>query len=304
MREVSDRLLRAAASNSTVLILGESGTGKELVAQAIHTHSARVDQPLVSVNVAALPEGLVESELFGHVAGSFTGATADRIGKFEAANSGTLFIDEIGDTELGAQVKLLRVLETRVITPVGSNDEQRVDVRVIAATSKDLARLVADGAFREDLYYRLNVVVLRLPPLRERHGDIATLTNHFLNLTSQTLGRSAPRLSPKLVERLELLEWPGNVRQLKNAIESMVVLSEGDELTISDLPADLQSSPHATRNPSDVGTSGDLEVLERRAILDALERSLGNRTHAASLLGISVRTLQRKLKAWGLAGET
>jgi transcriptional regulator with PAS, ATPase and Fis domain len=286
-----------------VLILGESGTGKELVAQAIHTHSARADQPLVSVNVAALPEGLVESELFGHVAGSFTGATADRIGKFEAANSGTLFIDEIGDTELGAQAKLLRVLETRVITPVGSNGEQRVDVRVIAATSKDLARLVADGAFREDLYYRLNVVVVRLPPLRERHGDIAPLTNHFLTLTAQTLGRSAPRLSPELVERLELLEWPGNVRQLKNAIESMVVLSDGDELTLSDLPADLQSSLQATRNPSDVETSGDLEALERRAIIEALERSLGNRTHAASTLGISVRTLQRKLKAWGLVEE-
>ncbi|HUY31621.1 MAG TPA: sigma-54 dependent transcriptional regulator [Pirellulales bacterium] len=297
MRQVFQRVTRAAQTDSIVLILGESGTGKELVAEAIHRASRRLRGPFVAVNITAVPEGLVESELFGHVQGAFTGAAGNRPGRFEAADGGTLFIDEIGDSGLAVQAKLLRVLETLLITPVGGNHERAADVRVVAATSRDLRGAVAKGEFREDLYYRLNVLTIQLPPLRERRDDIPLLVEHFLAESCRANGRPRPELSPELERFLVEFEWPGNVRQLRNAIESMVVMAAGDALSVDDVPE------HLTRVRSSAATADGerttLESLERAAVLETLARAGGNRTHAAEALGISVRTLQRKLKIWG-----
>jgi DNA-binding NtrC family response regulator len=299
MLEIFRLVRRAAATEAIVLITGESGTGKELIAEAIHQHSPRKDGPFIVVNMAAVPEHLVESELFGHMRGSFTGATESRIGRFEAANRGTIFIDEIGDFKLESQAKLLRVLENRTVNPVGSNNNVEIDVRVVAATSHDLQQMVRDGKFREDLYYRLNVINAHLPPLRERREDIPLLVNHFLQRLCQQGGRPLLSLDPDLKHYLETHDWPGNVRQLRNCLESMVVLAAGDTLTMDDVPATLEhgilSPEHST---STTGTR--LEDLERGAVEQALAQHHGNRTHAARALGISVRTLQRKLKAWGL----
>jgi DNA-binding NtrC family response regulator len=304
MLEVFDRVRRAAHTDSLVLVQGESGTGKELIAEAIHGNSRRHDQSFVAVNMAAIPDNLVESELFGHVRGSFTGATADRIGRFEAAHRGTLFIDEIGEFELAAQSKLLRVLETFTITPVGSNEDRRVDVRIVAATSSDLHSLVASSAFREDLFYRLSVVTIQLPPLRERPADIPLLVDHFLTESCAASKKPKPGITDQLAEFLQSYNWPGNVRQLRNAIESMVVLARGSVLTMHDLPLHLTAAPSEGPEGA-LRTSPDatLQDLERVAVTQMLERCHGNRTRAAEALGISVRTLQRKLKAWQLAGS-
>jgi transcriptional regulator with PAS, ATPase and Fis domain len=299
MLEVFENARRAAMADSTVLITGESGTGKELIAQAIHQNSPRKDGPFVTVNMAAVPEHLVESELFGHVKGSFTGATDSRIGRFEAAERGTIFIDEIGDFRLASQAKLLRVLENRTVTPIGSNDDRAVNVRVVAATSRNLEEMVEDEEFREDLYYRLNVVNLALPPLRERREDIPLLIAYFLDKLCSEANKPLLKVSPELKEYIETYEWPGNVRQLRNCLESMVVLSRGDELTLDDLPATLERGPSAANHVS-IPPGTRLEDLEREAVEQALQRHNGNRTHAAEALGISVRTLQRKLKAWGI----
>jgi DNA-binding NtrC family response regulator len=302
MLTVFENARRAAMAASTVLITGESGTGKELIAEAIHQNSPRKGKPFVTVNMAAVPEHLVESELFGHVKGAFTGATESRIGRFEAANDGTLFIDEIGDFKLESQAKLLRVLENHTVTPIGSNDDREVNVRVVAATSRNLDQMVKDEEFREDLYYRLNVVNLRLPPLRHRHEDIPLLVAHFLEQLSRQCDRAVPTLSPPLKEYLERHAWPGNVRQLRNCLESMVVLARGDTLTMDDLPAIVENAvAHSDHVEIPEGTK--LDELEREAVVQALERNDGNRTHAAKSLGISVRTLQRKLKAWGINEE-
>ncbi len=304
MLAVVDQARRAAQTDSVVLILGESGTGKELLASAIHHHSPRRTGPYLTVNIAAVPETLVESELLGHVRGAFTGAAYDREGRFAAADGGTLFIDEIGDCELSVQAKLLRVLETRRFTPVGGNTERKADVRVVAATSRNLRQKVAEGEFREDLYYRLNVISLRLPPLRERRDDIPLLIEAFLDEFCAGSRKPRARLTPELHEYLLAHAWPGNVRQLRNAIESMVVLASSEALTLADLPEHLRSTPAQLPEPPPVPRDARLDQLEKAAILDALERSDGNRTHAAASLGISVRTLQRKLKSWGLpAGE-
>jgi DNA-binding NtrC family response regulator len=304
MLEVFDCVIRAAQTDSLVLIYGESGTGKDLVAQAIHTHSRRSHKPFISVNMAAIPDALVESELFGHVRGSFTGAMTDRIGRFEAAHRGTLFIDEIGEFELGSQSKLLRVLETGSITPVGSNEDRHVDTRIVAATSRDLKTLVASCEFREDLYYRLNVVTILLPPLRARPADIPLLIDHFLSGSCAANDKPKLGMTDQLADFLEQYPWPGNVRQLRNAIESMVVLARGSVLTMHDVPAHLTAEPATAPKQGEAANMhvmhGDatLHDLERVAVLQMLDHFHGNRTRAAEALGISVRTLQRRLKTW------
>jgi DNA-binding NtrC family response regulator len=300
MKEVFAKIQRAAPVDSTVLILGESGTGKELVAQALHHNSLRKKGPFVAVNCAAVPATLVESELFGHVRGAFTGATDRRIGRFEQADGGTLFIDEIGDFELALQAKLLRVLETLTLTPVGGHEDRKVDVRVVAATSRDIRKMVDEGTFREDLYYRLNVVTITLPPLRERPDDIPLLVEHFLKDISEQKRTPAKRVSPEVMRRFQQYRWQGNVRELRNTLESMMVLAEGDLLSDRDLPERIAESAQQPSVPRDIPTGVTMEELERLAIVKALDQFAGNRTHAANRLGISVRTLQRKLRQYEL----
>jgi DNA-binding NtrC family response regulator len=303
MLGVFERVRRAAPTDSLVLILGESGTGKELVASAIHAYSPRKDGPYVAVNIAALPESLVEAELFGYVPGAFTGAKRNRIGRFEAAARGTLFIDEIGDFPLPAQAKLLRVLDNLAVNPIGSNDERRVDVRLVAATSRNLPELVRNGTFREDLFYRLNALTIDLPPLRERHDDIPRLADVFLAEAGKKYQRPAPTMSAELRQFMLSYDWPGNVRQLRNAIDNMVVMSSGESLSLNDLPAYLSGNASLLAKAVPCSGTNSLRDVERTAILSVLERCGGNRTHAAEALGISVRTLQRKLKTWGLGGS-
>jgi DNA-binding NtrC family response regulator len=301
MKDVFAKIQRAAPVDSTVLILGENGTGKELVAQALHHNSLRKKGPFVAVNVAAVPSTLVESELFGHVRGAFTGATDRRIGRFEQADGGTLFIDEIGDFDLTLQPKLLRVLETLTLTPVGGHEDRKVQVRVIAATSRDLRKMVEEGTFREDLYYRLNVVSIMLPPLRTRPDDIPILVDHFLKDISQNRHTAPRRVSPEVMRRFQQYRWPGNVRELRHTLESMMVLADGDVLTENDLPEQLRAgSPQGGGTPKDLPTNMTMDQLEKLAITKALEQCGNNRTHAATRLGISVRTLQRKLRQYDL----
>jgi two-component system response regulator HydG len=299
MRDVLERIHRVALADGIVLILGESGTGKELAASAIHRLSRRASEPFIAINVAAVPESLVEAELFGTVKGAFTGAEADRMGRFEAANRGTLFIDEIGDFPLASQVKLLRVLENLTITPVGTIVERHVDVRVIAATSRNLPEMIQQDLFREDLYYRLNVLIIELPPLRNRKEDIPLLADQFLQESRDRHRRGDICFSPELNEFLSQYDWPGNVRQLKNTIENMVVMGKQNPLSIEDLPAYFSGNPSAPKSTFHLG-DGQLQQMERTAIVSALDRFHGNRTRAAEALGISVRTLQRKIKAWEL----
>jgi DNA-binding NtrC family response regulator len=297
--DVFEQARMAAQADCTVLVTGESGTGKELVAEALHHNSPRRHGPFMTVNMAAVPEHLVESELFGHVKGAFTGALAARTGRFEAAHMGTLFIDEIGDFALSSQAKLLRVLENHTITPVGSNDDKQVDVRAIAATSRKLEEMAKDGRFREDLYYRLNVVTIHLPALRERREDIGLLAMHFLKTFGAAHGKTDLQIDPSLMDFLENFYWPGNVRQLRNVIENMVVLARTDTLTLENLPASLEIDPLLERGQTSSGPTS-LVALQRSAVERALVECNGHRTRAAESLGISVRTLQRKLKAWGL----
>ncbi|MDB5297992.1 MAG: sigma-54-dependent Fis family transcriptional regulator [Phycisphaerales bacterium] len=301
MKDVFHRVQKAAGYDSTVLILGESGTGKELVAQALHHNSNRKKGPFVAVNIAAVPSTLVESELFGHVRGAFTGATDRRMGRFEQADGGTLFVDEVGDFELSLQAKLLRVLEDHKVTPVGGHEDLKVDVRVVAATSRDISKMVKEGTFREDLYYRLNVVNVTLPPLRQRTDDIPILIEHFLKDIAATKHTAPHRVSPEVMRALTAYLWPGNVRELRNILESMMVLADGEILTDQDLPDQIRVG---TPRPSSGTELPDLTIdeLERLAIFRALDKCGGNRTHAASRLGISVRTLQRKLKEYEARG--
>jgi len=300
MKDVFAKIQRAAVVDSTVLILGESGTGKELVAQALHHNSPRKKGPFVAVNCAAVPATLVESELFGHVRGAFTGATDRRIGRFEQADGGTLFIDEIGDFELGLQAKLLRVLESPTITPVGGHEERKVNVRVLAATSRDIRKMVDEGKFREDLFYRLNVVTINIPPLRERPDDIPILVEHFLKEITEQKHTLAHRVSHEVIARFEAYRWPGNVRELRNALESMIVLADSEMLTELDVPDRIAKGGGESGPPRQIPAGMTMEELEKLAIIKALEQSQGNRTHAAEKLGISVRTLQRKLQQYDL----
>lgn len=304
MDEVFHFVRQVARVGSTVLVTGESGTGKELVAKAIHAASARATGPFVTINMAAVPGALVESELFGHVKGSFTGASTDRVGHFEAANGGTIFIDEIGDLQLSSQAKLLRVLESRVVTPVGGNDQRKVDARVVAATNRPLENMVAGNDFREDLYYRLNVVQIPLPALREREGDIPLLVRHFVDYFCETYRRRPLDVDEQLMTFLDSHSWPGNVRELRNCVESMVVLTNSDVLTIDDVPPVVRKNSRNRPAPRfEVPEDITLGELEETVISETLERCYGNRTRAAQKLEISVRTLQRRLARAREAGS-
>jgi len=301
MVEVISLVQRVAASEATVLIRGESGTGKELIAKAIHYASPRAARPLVRVNCAALPENLLESELFGHEKGSFTGAIATRKGRFELADTGTLFLDEIGDLPLHLQAKLLRVLQEREFERVGSSQPIKVNVRMLSATHRDLESLMRAGHFRDDLYYRLNVVTILVPPLRERRQDLPPLMDHFLKLFAAKNSKSLRGFSRAARDALLRYDYPGNVRELENLIERAVVLCRGDVIDRGDLPLILDE-PDA---PSEATTqlTAAVEGLERRMIREALKRANGVQTRAAELLGVTERALRYKLKKYGLQGE-
>jgi DNA-binding NtrC family response regulator len=302
MERLFEAMRLVAPTRSSVLIIGESGTGKELVANALHRASPRRNERFLAINCGAIPSDILESELFGHERGAFTGAVARKIGKFELAHRGSLFLDEISELYPELQVKLLRVLEERQVMRVGGGELIPVDFRLIAATNRDLEKEVAEGRFREDLYYRLKVVTLRIPPLRERPGDIAQLAEHFLGLFSQEHGKASRRLSAGALEILARYPWPGNVRQLRNVIESAVVFSQGEEITPADLPIEVRESSavSATGSPVQavVGEPRTMADIERQAILETLERTGGHRGKAADILGIGLRTLQRKLKEY------
>ena len=296
MSQVLELVVRVAPTETTVLILGESGAGKEVIARAIHGSSPRAQGPFVTVNCAAIPENLLESELFGHVKGAFTGAIRDRVGKFEAAEGGTIFLDEIGEMRPELQVKILRVLEERTLERVGDNKLIRVDVRVLAATNKDLTKAIQAGQFREDLYYRLNVVPLHIPPLRERRQDIRPLAQHFL----KRLGAS-PRLTiaPEAFRALETYEWPGNVRELENALERAMIFHREDVIALADLPETIRAprAKEAVALPVSMPETGlSLEEVEKELILRALQKHDWNQSRAARYLGITRHTLLYRIE--------
>ena len=301
MQEVLSLVRRVAPSDATVLIRGESGTGKELIARAIHHASPRAGGPLVAVNCAALPEGLLESELFGHEKGAFTGAAASRKGRFELADGGSIFLDEIGDLPLHLQVKLLRVLQERQFERVGGTRTIPVNVRVLAATHRNLEALVREGRFRDDLYYRINVVTLLLPPLRERREDLSPLIEHFLTRFAGKNGKTIRGLTREARDALLRYDYPGNVRELENLIERAVVLTRDEVIGKSDLPLTLDEQTAESDAPA--GLVAAVEGLERRMMRDALSRAGGVQTRAAELLGISERVLRYKLRKYGLAGD-
>jgi len=294
MQQVIEVIKVVARSNATVLITGETGTGKEVVARAIHSQSHRREKPFIAVSCAALPESLLESELFGHEKGSFTGAYAQKKGKFEAANRGTLFLDEIGEMSVNIQVHLLRILEEKAFTRVGGNELIKVDVRVISATNRDMKAAVAGGQFREDLYYRLNVVNIELPPLKERKEDIPLLAQHFLKKFTLENRKEITGFSPQAIDFLLSYEWPGNVRELENAIERAVILAQNSLIGIADLPQQNLVLAHPTSAPR------NLKLVEKGHILNVLTETGGNYTEAARILGISRMTLYNKAKAYEL----
>ncbi len=306
MHQVFQIVEKVAAVRTTVLITGESGVGKELIARAVHARSPRAQAPFVPVNCGAIPEGLIESELFGHAKGAFTGAQGAKQGLFQAAQDGTLFLDEIGELPLNLQVKLLRAIQERHIRPVGANEDVEVDVRLVAATNRDLAEEVRSGRFREDLYYRLNVVQVRVPPLRERREDVLLLADHFLRRFGAEIGRSGLRLSAEAKRRLDEYPFPGNVRELENLIERAVALSSGGEVTVDALPAPLRATPAglSTEGPLPAGFSleAHLTGIERQLIDRALAETNGVKKDAAARLGLSFRQLRHRIQK--LAGET
>jgi two-component system NtrC family response regulator/two-component system response regulator HydG len=298
LQGVFEVVKRAAPTKATVLLLGESGTGKELVAQAIHQESPRREQPFIKVSCAALSESLLESELFGHERGSFTGAVGRREGRFELADGGTLFLDEIGEIPASVQVKLLRALQQREFERVGGTETLKVDVRVVAATNRDLAAEVAAGRFREDLYYRLNVVAVTLPPLRTRKGDIPALVSHFTQKFDKAYDKSVRGLLPGTLNALLRYDWPGNVRELENVIERAVVLSGGALLSADELPPVLRGPESGAARPGGMIPGATMRELEREAILRTLEVVDGSTTRAAEMLGISPRKIQYRLKEY------
>ncbi len=300
MMRVLDTVKQVAPTTATVLIQGETGTGKELIAKAIHRNSPRRAHKFLAVNCAALPEGLLESELFGHEKGAFTGAIAQRPGKFEYANRGTLLLDEIGDIALTMQAKLLRAVETREVVHVGSNDPIKVDVRLIAATNRDLAQMMKEGKFREDLYYRLRVVLIQLPPLRERFADFPLLVDSFLKEHARNNQKKISGITREALDILMRYSWPGNVRELRGILETMVVLARGEKLDVADIPPYVTpADPDRAPLPALSGIS--LEQAEKALIQKTLEDVKGNREKAAAILGIGERTLYRKLKLYGLS---
>ncbi len=302
LQAVYEVVKRAAPTRATVLILGESGTGKELIAQALHEESPRRDQAFVKVNCAALSETLLESELFGHEKGSFTGAIGRKEGRFELADGGTLFLDEIGDISPALQIKLLRVLQQKEFERVGGVSTLKVDVRLVAATNRDLAAEVKTGKFREDLYYRLNVVAVTLPPLRNRKGDIPALVSHFVEKYGKAYGKEIRGLAPGTLNALLAHDWPGNVRELENVVERAVVLAKGPEMTADDLPPTLRGPRPRERSPGALIPGATLYEIEREAILRTLEMVGGSTSRAAEILGISVRKIQYRLKEYANGG--
>jgi DNA-binding NtrC family response regulator len=299
MKEVFEIIRQVASSRATVLIQGESGTGKELVAKAIHQLSPRKKGPFVAVHCAALSQNLLESELFGHEKGAFTGAMERRIGRFEKADGGSLFLDEISEIDLAVQVKLLRALEERQVERVGGDTPVHFDTRLIAATNKDLQQEVEKGTFREDLFYRLNVVVIHLPPLRERQADIPLLLSHYLAFFNEENGKQIEGYTPEAVEMLSRYNWPGNIRELRNVVERMVVLARGKLLETSDLPANIREK--SAEVTLDLDADLTVDEMERQLIIHALEKTNGNRTKAAEQLGISRRPLHRKINEYGIS---
>ncbi len=291
IRKVFRDISKAALTSATVLISGESGTGKELVARAIHYNSPRASAPFVPVNCGGIPEGLLESELFGHVKGAFTGATESRAGFFHAADGGAIFLDEIGETIPSMQVKLLRVLEDKEICMVGSNQARKVDVRILVATNKDLHALVKKGIFREDLFYRLNVITITIPPLRDRADDVLLVARHCANKFAEELGKPAPRFSDDALHVLKNYDWPGNVRELENVIQRLVVMTDGELIEVPDLPSLMRFS--ALRK---TGFDRTLAEVEAEYVYNVLASVKGNKTRAAKILGIDRKTLREKLK--------
>jgi two-component system response regulator HydG len=303
MVNLLETVAQVASSEATVLVTGETGTGKELIAGAIHFNSLRKDGSFVKMNCAAVPEGLLESELFGHEKGAFTGAHREKSGKFQQAHGGSLFLDEISEMSLPMQVKLLRVLQEREITRLGGEDVIQVDVRVIAGTNKELTREIKNGRFREDLYYRLNVVTLNVPPLRDRKEDIPLLAQHFLVLFSEKNRKQIKGLTPQAMDRLLKHDWPGNVRELMNSVERAVVLSRSEYLDDKDFPVVVKSA--LSGDPGAAGPQAGpsivkLDAVEREAILKTLESADGNKSEAARRLGITRKTLHKKLKRYGM----
>jgi transcriptional regulator with PAS, ATPase and Fis domain len=312
MRKLAKTIRRVARFETTVLVLGESGVGKELVSRALHDLGTRAEGPFVAVNCGAIPEGLLESELFGHVRGAFTDASSDKPGLFETAAGGTLFLDEVGELPISVQVKLLRALQEREIRRIGENRSRAIDVRVVAATSRPLEQMVEDGEFREDLFYRLAVMPLRIPALRERREDIAILSEHFLRSINKRIGTHVQGLDAEARRILLAYDWPGNVRELENTLEHAAVLAEGAQIGPDDLPERLRRQRRAAaEGPAEIGfalhfADDDLSVkrasrrVERELILRALEQTAGNRTHAAKLLDLSHRALLYKIKDYDI----
>jgi two-component system nitrogen regulation response regulator GlnG len=329
MQQVFKLIGQLAASEATALITGESGTGKELVARAIYHHSNRSEQPFLAVNCAAIPEQLLESELFGHERGSFTGATMQRIGKFEQCNRGTLFLDEIGDMTPATQTKILRVLQSGTFERVGGNQPIKADVRIIAATNKPLEQAVAARQFREDLFYRLNVVRIHIPPLRERREDIRLLVNYFLKKFAKDQPGPPRSIAPVVLKALEKYHWPGNVRELENVVQRALVMSKGEAILLSDLPAEVSGQVSAGMTggpmPVPVGDAGATDIthlarqlfqwarrepkmkiipaVERELVIQALKETEGNQVHAAKLLGITRATLRKRVEKFGIQRE-
>jgi DNA-binding NtrC family response regulator len=308
LRSVLDIVSKVAEADSTVLITGESGTGKELIARAIHFNSKRADKMFVTVNCGAIPEHLLESELFGHVRGAFTNAISNREGRFSIAHEGTIFLDEIGDISLSSQVKLLRVLQERTFEPVGSSKPVKVDVRVVAATNQNLEEAIAERRFREDLYYRLNVIPIEVPPLRSRRDDIPLLVEHFLNASNKDRERPAAGLSKEALESLCNLEWPGNVRELENLMERLVTLCGGREICNDDLPTPLPSAGASTTTAPQIPPQGlsfrdVVDQFESDLILQALEITHGNKNRAAQLIQMNRTTMLEKMKKKGVKFE-
>jgi two-component system response regulator PilR (NtrC family) len=309
MQRVFEMLRKIAAAKTSVLLIGESGTGKELAARALHELGPRADHPFVAVNCGAIPEALLESELFGHMKGAFTGASSDKVGLFEAAHSGTIFLDEIGELPVSMQVKLLRVLQERKVKRVGGVHEKEIDVRVVAATNRDLEAEVEKGTFRQDLFYRLNVIQLRLPPLRERREDIPLLVDHFIRKFSAEHGRTITGIDPDAMSALMAHSFPGNVRELENLIERAVTLAPADRVSADSLPTLASLSPESpTVGPAPglpeagIDLEKVVEDFERALIIKALDRTRGNRTEAARLLGVTFRSLRYRLSKLGITG--
>jgi nitrogen regulation protein NR(I) len=329
MQQVFKLIGQLAASDATALITGESGTGKELVARAIYHHSNRNQQPFLAVNCAAIPEQLLESELFGHERGAFTGATMQRIGKFEECNRGTIFLDEIGDMTPTTQTKILRVLQSGTFERVGGNQPIQVDVRIIAATNRALEQAVAARQFRQDLFYRLNVVRVHIPPLRERHEDIRLLVNYFLKKFAKEQVGTPKSIAQATIKALEKYHWPGNVRELENVIRRALVVAKGNAILLSDLPADISGQGQTTGAvPSGSGSTGDgglgavillarqlfqwarrnpklkvIPAIERELVIQALRETNGNQVHAAKLLGTTRATLRKRVEKFGIGSE-